>query len=89
VGEAAYCDLVGVMVKGRLVALETPDGLRRRAFGGEVVDMTTKERLLHQDLKRLNEWCRQEYVPVESIEPYLPPYDDVFVELVKDVGHEA
>jgi ABC-2 type transport system ATP-binding protein len=118
VGEAAYCDLVGVMVKGRLVALETPDGLRRRAFGGEAVDMVTKERLVHKDLGRLRrlpfvkgkvtrlengngvrliveesstaipallEWCRQEYVPVESIEPYLPPYDDVFVELVKDV----
>jgi ABC-2 type transport system ATP-binding protein len=118
VGEAAYCDLVGVMVQGHLIALETPDGLRRRAFGGEVVDLVTQERLTHQDLGRLRrlplvkgkvtrlengngvrlivedsstaipallEWCRQEYAPVESIEPYLPPFDDVFVELVKDV----
>jgi ABC-2 type transport system ATP-binding protein len=37
VGEAAYCDLVGVMRHGRLVTVDTPDGLRRRALGGEIV----------------------------------------------------
>jgi ABC-2 type transport system ATP-binding protein len=119
VGEAAYCDLVGVMVNGRLKMLETPSGLRRKAFGGEVVEMYTKERLLEKDLRALRTlpgvrgnirrignssnkglrlvvdeakkaipalvaWCQQEYVTVESIEEYLPPFDDVFVELVKD-----
>lgn len=39
VGEAAYCDQVGVMAEGRLLMVETPDGLRTRAFGGEVVDL--------------------------------------------------
>ncbi len=117
VGEAAYCDFVGVMARGHLLMVETPEGLRRRAFGGEVVDLHTGERLTHKDLKvlrklpfvqgkvtRLDEnsvrlvvdeastaiptlldWCHQEYVTVESIEEYLPPFDDVFVELVKDV----
>lgn len=117
VGEAAYCDLVGVMANGRLIMLETPDGLRRRAFGGAVVDLHTKERLTHKDLQHLRnlpfirgkitrldeygirlivdaastaipallDWCHQEYVTTESIEEYLPPFDDVFVELVKDV----
>lgn len=119
VGEAVYCDLVGVMVNGRLAMLETPSGLRRRAFGGEVVELYTKERLVEKDLKALRKlpevkgniqrignsgnkgvrlvvdeakkaipvlvaWCQQEYVTVESIEEYLPPFDDVFVELVKD-----
>ncbi|HEU5014004.1 MAG TPA: ABC transporter ATP-binding protein [Roseiflexaceae bacterium] len=37
VGEAAYCDYVGVMRDGRLLFVDTPDGLRHRAFGGEVV----------------------------------------------------
>jgi ABC-2 type transport system ATP-binding protein len=116
VGEAAYCDLVGVMVQGRLLLMETPEGLRYRAFGGEVVDLYTKERLLHRDLPRLSqlpfvkrevkrindtngirlvveqankaipillEWCKNEYVSVETIEEYFPPFDDVFVELVK------
>jgi ABC-2 type transport system ATP-binding protein len=41
VGEADYCDLVAVMVAGRIVVVETPDGLRRRAFGGEMVDLQT------------------------------------------------
>jgi ABC-2 type transport system ATP-binding protein len=39
VGEAANCDLVGVMANGRLLMVESPDNLRRRAFGGEVVDL--------------------------------------------------
>jgi ABC-2 type transport system ATP-binding protein len=55
VGEAAYCDLVGVMVQGRLLMVETPEGLRYRAFGGEVIDLYTKERLQHRDLLRLNQ----------------------------------
>ena len=35
VGEAAWCDTVSVISEGQLVATDTPDGLRRRAFGGE------------------------------------------------------
>jgi ABC-2 type transport system ATP-binding protein len=37
VGEAAYCDLVGVMRQGRLLHLDTPDNLRARALGGAVL----------------------------------------------------
>jgi ABC-2 type transport system ATP-binding protein len=39
VGEAEFCDLVAVMAAGRIVAVDTPDGLRWRAFGGEMVDL--------------------------------------------------
>ncbi|MEO6623489.1 MAG: ABC transporter ATP-binding protein [Burkholderiaceae bacterium] len=39
VGEAANCDLVGVMAEGKLLMVESPDRLRRRAFGGEIVDL--------------------------------------------------
>ena len=53
VGEAIYCDLVGVMAQGRLLMLDTPDGLRRRAYGGEMVELHTKQRLLQKDLKLL------------------------------------
>jgi ABC-2 type transport system ATP-binding protein len=45
VSEAAYCDYVGVMAEGRLLMVETPAGLRRRAFGGEIIDLRTKEPL--------------------------------------------
>jgi ABC-2 type transport system ATP-binding protein len=40
VGEAAYCDLVGVMRDGRLIHVDTPQGLRRTALGGEVIELT-------------------------------------------------
>lgn len=39
VGEAAYCDLVGLMADGHLLALDTPANLRRRALGGDAVDL--------------------------------------------------
>lgn len=115
VGEAAYCDYVGVLSQGRLLMIETPDGLRQRAFGGEVVDLRTTERLSYGDLQQLYqvpgvqgeiqridnntvrltvdeastamptllEWCQAQNLKVESIQEYLPPFDDVFVELVK------
>jgi ABC-2 type transport system ATP-binding protein len=40
VGEAAYCDRVGVLAHGRLIAEDTPQGLRRQALGGDVVELT-------------------------------------------------
>lgn len=39
VGEAAYCDYVAVLANGRVVTFDTPDGLKRSAYGGEMVDV--------------------------------------------------
>jgi ABC-2 type transport system ATP-binding protein len=39
VGEAADCDVVAVMFAGRVLAFDTPDGLRHRAFGGDLIDV--------------------------------------------------
>ncbi len=39
VGEAAYCDYVAVLAGGRVLTLETPEGLRRAAYGGELIDV--------------------------------------------------
>ncbi|MCC7353121.1 MAG: ABC transporter ATP-binding protein [Anaerolineae bacterium] len=117
VGEAAYCDLVGVLVQGRLLVMDTPTGLRHRAFGGEIVDLRTKERLDRSYLEILRglpfvtgkvtrpdeqgtivrlivdeastampallDWCKEQNVAIESIEEHLPPFDDIFVALVK------
>jgi ABC-2 type transport system ATP-binding protein len=117
VGEAAYCDYVGVMVEGRLLMVETPDGLRKRAFGGELIDLVIKERVSYEGhlvplrampfvqnrrvlrtdertirlivdeastaMPALMDWTKQQNVEIESIEEHLPPFDDVFVELVK------
>lgn len=43
VGESEYCDRVGVIRKGRLIALDTPINLRRHALGGDVVDIVSDD----------------------------------------------
>ena len=45
VGEAVYCDYVGVMRAGRILMVETPDMLRYIALGGRIVDLRTIEPL--------------------------------------------
>lgn len=119
VGEAAFCDLVGVMGEGRLIAVNTPEALRHQAYGGDLVDMRTVERIDYQTTRGLAElsfvlgnvqrtsdnsvrltvdeastavpgiieWARQQSVQVESIEEYQPPFDDVFIELIR--AHQA
>ena len=53
VGEAAYCDLVGVMYEGKLLMVETPEGLRKKAFGGEIVSIKTSEYIRFESRKKL------------------------------------
>jgi ABC-2 type transport system ATP-binding protein len=53
VGEAAYCDMVGVMYDGRLLMVETPEGLRKKAFGGEIVSIKTSEWIRFESRKKL------------------------------------
>ena len=43
VGEAANCDYVAVLSEGELVLIDTPEGLRRRAFGSDIVEIATVE----------------------------------------------
>jgi ABC-2 type transport system ATP-binding protein len=39
VGEAELCDRVGLLADGKLVAVGTPEELRRQAFGGEAIEI--------------------------------------------------
>jgi len=41
--EAESCDSVALIAGGRLIALATPDELRREAVGGDIVDVETAE----------------------------------------------
>lgn len=112
VGEAAYCDFVAVLAEGRILTVDTPEGLRRQAFGGEIVELAfarppgaedlasleesvalslerverDRVRLVVEDaeaaMPRIAEWARQRDIAIEKTEPYPPPFDDVFVELV-------
>ena len=43
VGEADYCDAVALITGGQLAALSAPQDLRRRAMGGDVVEVMTTD----------------------------------------------
>jgi ABC-2 type transport system ATP-binding protein len=45
VDEAEYCDRVGLMYDGRLIATGKPQELRRHAFGGDMIDLTIERPL--------------------------------------------
>lgn len=45
VGEAEYCDLVGIMSAGKLIYVDSPEELRKKAYGGEIVHMAAHERI--------------------------------------------
>ena len=120
VGEAAYCDYVGVMRNGELLMVETPEMLRYKALGGHVVDLRTIEPLSLEALVMLEDhplirgeitfldqltarfavekastaipqlldWCREHDVTVESINEWVPPFDDVFVMIMEQQRDE-
>jgi ABC-2 type transport system ATP-binding protein len=54
VGEAVYCDYVGIMRAGRLLFVDTPQNLRRRALGGEVIRLVTAPAQEREALRRLD-----------------------------------
>jgi ABC-2 type transport system ATP-binding protein len=114
VSEAAYCDLVGVMGEGRMLAVDTPERLRYRAFGGDIVDLRTVEpqdyhfefllrklpfirkitrtgensvRLIVEEggsaVPTLLNWLQEHNIAVEGVEEFVPPFDDVFIEIVQ------
>jgi ABC-2 type transport system ATP-binding protein len=37
VGEAVYCDMVAVMREGRIIHMDTPENLRKKALGGDMI----------------------------------------------------
>jgi len=41
VGEAEHCDAVALLSRGRLLALDRPEELRRSVYGGELVEVRT------------------------------------------------
>ena len=65
VGEAAYCDYVGIMADGRLLMVETPEGLRRKALGGDIIHLHTVNFLNEAQLSALQ---AQPFVLSERVE---------------------
>jgi ABC-2 type transport system ATP-binding protein len=69
VSEAASCDLVAVLSEGRLVTIDTPDGLRRRAFGADLVDVSTSNPVYGEESVRQIEALPGVHQVVERVDP--------------------
>lgn len=80
VGEAAYCDLVGIMMTGELIVVDTPEGLRRRAFGGEVINLKTRQYLEYSTIQAIRQ--------IDGLERVLP-VSNTHVRLVVDEARVA
>jgi ABC-2 type transport system ATP-binding protein len=120
VSEADNCDVVGVQNNGKLLLVDTPQGIRHHAYGGEMVDFRTAQsfdfqaeaqlrslpfvrdktvrtgsnsmRLIVDEAgtatPELMKWAQQQNIQVQSVEEYMPSFEDVFVELVRpEVNH--
>lgn len=120
VGEAAYCDYVGVLRQGRLLMVETPADLRYKGLGGDIVRFETagllssavieglrdlpfvREEVTFLDSRSLQlivddagkaiphllNWSEGQGVEIISISEFVPPFDDVFVQIMQDMEPE-
>jgi ABC-2 type transport system ATP-binding protein len=115
VSEAAYCDQVALLVEGSILTVDTPEGLRKQAFGGDVVVLETQRPLsdgLIRDIEKLDfvvrtsrlsphktrvavdeasaalpaliRWGEEQGIDIVSTEEQIPPFDDVFVNLIEN-----
>lgn len=80
VGEAEYCDLVGVMSAGRLLTVNTPEELRRKAFGGEIVHIATTERI---------EYIHRVHIEKKPFVKKLSVINDYEIEVIVDDADSA
>jgi ABC-2 type transport system ATP-binding protein len=119
IGEIEHCDVVGIMRDGRLLYIDTPEGLRRKAFGGDIVRLAVDPNRALEAIRLLNNesivieahrsfgqpgmlyvstndaasamptliaLLQDHRMDVQQVDRYVPPFDDVFVELMKKTG---
>jgi ABC-2 type transport system ATP-binding protein len=122
VSEVENCDLVGIMRDGILIAVDTPDNLRRQAYGGETLTLEASQPIPLGIVERMSEltfvkqrpvqmvsprtvklvvddastaipellnWAQAQGLNVLAIEPSMPIFEDVFVELIRKSGEAA
>ena len=82
VGEAAYCDQVAVMRKGRLVTVDTPKGLQRQAMDGEVIHLQVERNQVTECMHFL-----EDLVQVNKVEHAPGETDGIFI-FIEDSGKE-
>ncbi len=113
IDEAEYCDRIGLMYDGALIAEGRPSELRREAFGGDLIDVvvagrtpayiselanvagvrrteSTPDRALRlvaddgqRAIPQLMEALQASGAEVQSVAPYQPTFDEVFVRLIQ------
>lgn len=113
IDEAEYCDRIGLMYDGALIAEGRPSELRREAFGGDLIDVVIADRSpgYLTELERIDGVRQTESPPdralrlvaddaqraipqliealeaggavVQSVAPYQPTFDEVFVRLIQ------
>jgi ABC-2 type transport system ATP-binding protein len=69
VSEVENCDLVGVMREGRLVAVDTPGNLRRRAYGGDTLTLDAGQRIPYELMERMAELPFISRKPLQMLSP--------------------
>jgi ABC-2 type transport system ATP-binding protein len=80
----ALCNRVGILAKGRLIALDTPDNLRRRT-GEFVVESVDGDGKLHQAFCRTREDAESTAaVSHSSIRVRATSLEDAFIDLTKE-----
>ncbi len=67
-GEAAYCDLVGLLSEGELLGIDTPENLRRAAFAGDVIHVEFARPVHAEELRALTTHDLV-LAPPEEVEP--------------------
>lgn len=119
VAEAENCDLVGIMRDGRLLYIDTPQDLRKKAFGGDLIRIVVAPERARDAADVLNQQpevkdarrataqpglvlvstedaakalpdlmaaLRDKGIDIIESEQYVSPFDEVFLELVKQEG---
>jgi ABC-2 type transport system ATP-binding protein len=93
VSEAEYCDLVAIMRGGRLLVVDTPEGLRRRAFGGrEVIALHVdaederKARSMLRELPFVDEIDRPHNEPLGTLHVYVDDAGARIPEMIQQLG---
>jgi ABC-2 type transport system ATP-binding protein len=96
VSEVEYCDLVAVMRGGKLLMVETPEGLRRRAFGGrEVIALhvdAEDERNARAILRRLpyvDDVQRPHNQPIGTLHVYVDNAGGRIPEMIQQLGTDS
>jgi ABC-2 type transport system ATP-binding protein len=95
VAEVAYCDQVAVMRNGRLLMVDTPNGLRRQALGGEIIRITVDaedelnaRRILNQ-MRFIHHFERPSGAPLGTLDIYVQDAGSSLPEVISGLNQDS